>query len=90
MHPSSLFSVNLDQMFGSSLLVNLVCIISSCMCGSHFQKIMCKNQTTIEHSWHLKNSFSYFGSLVSIMHIKCCYTFMKSAMEVKICELLIH
>ena len=31
MHPSSLFSVNLDQMFGSSLLVNLVCIISLCV-----------------------------------------------------------
>ena len=31
MDPSSLFSVNLDQMFGSSLLVNLVCIISSCV-----------------------------------------------------------
>ena len=58
------------------------------MCGSHFQKIMCKNQTTIEHSWHLKNSFSYFGSLVSVMHIKCCYACMKSAIEVKICELI--
>ena len=31
MHLSSPFSVNLDQMFGSSLLANLVCIISSCV-----------------------------------------------------------
>ena len=30
---------------------------------------------------------SYFGSLVNVMHIKCCYASMKSAMEVKICEL---
>ena len=61
------------------------------MCGSHFQKIMCKNQTTIEHSWYLKkNSFSCFGSLVSVIHIKCCYASMKSAIEVKICELIVH
>ena len=42
MHPSSLFSVNLDQMFDSSLLANLVYIISTWVVlfllrGSHFQ-----------------------------------------------------
>ena len=33
---------------------------------------------------------SYFGSLVSVMHIKCWYASMKSDMEVKICELRVH
>ena len=32
----------------------------------------------------------YLGSLVNVMHIKCCYACMKSAMEVKICELIVH
>ena len=31
MHPSSPFSVTLDQMFGSTHLAHLVCIISSCV-----------------------------------------------------------
>ena len=35
----------------------------------------------------LKDSFSYFGSLVNVIHIKCCYA---CAMEVKICELIVH
>ena len=38
----------------------------------------------------LKDSFSYFGSLVNVIHIKFCYACMKSAMEVKICELIVH
>ena len=38
----------------------------------------------------LKDSFSYFGSLVNVIHIKCCYACMKIAMEVKICELIVH
>ena len=38
----------------------------------------------------LKDLFSYFGSLVNVMHIKCCYSSMKSAMEVKIRELIVH
>ena len=38
----------------------------------------------------LKDSFSYFGSLVNVIHIKCCYASMKSTMEVKIRELIVH
>ena len=38
----------------------------------------------------LKDLFSYFGSLVNVMHIKCCYSSVNSAMEVKICELIVH
>ena len=38
----------------------------------------------------LKDSFSYFGSLVNVIHIKCFYASMKSAMGVKIYELIVH
>ena len=38
----------------------------------------------------LKDSFSYFRSLVNIIHIRCCYSSMKCAMGVKICELIVH
>ena len=85
MHPSSLFSVNLDQMFGSSLLVNLVCIISSCVVAT--SRRLC---VRIKLQLSIHGSFSYFGSLVNVIHIKCCYACMKSAIEVKICELIVH
>ena len=39
----------------------------------------------------LKDSFSYFGSLVNIIHIKCCYAFMKIAIYgSEVCELIAH
>ena len=38
----------------------------------------------------LKDSFSYFGSLVNVIHIKYCYASMKSTMGVKIRELIVH
>ena len=56
------------------------------MCGTQFQKIMCKNWTTHDFVEH----WSYFGSLVTVMHIKCCYASMKSDMEVKICEVIVY
>ena len=54
------------------------------MCGSHFQKIIKPLMIT------LSIEGSYFGSLVNVIHIKCCYASLKIAMEVKICELIVH
>ena len=91
MYPSSLFSVNLHHMFGSSLLVNLVCIISSCVVATSKRLCVRIKLQMISLSIHaLKDSFSYFGSLVNVIHIKCCYASMKSTMEVKIRELIVH
>ena len=89
MHPSSPFSVNLDQMFGSSLLANLVCIISSCVVATSKRLCVRIKLQMISLSIHCIEG-SYLGSLVNVMHIKCCYTSMKSAMEVKVCELIVH
>ena len=86
MHPSSLFSVNLDKMFGSSLLENFMCIISSCVVATSKRLCVKIKLQMISLSIHC----SYFGSLVNIMHIKCCCTSMKSAMEVNICELIVY
>ena len=88
MHPSSPFSVTLDQMFGSTHLAHLVWIISSCEVAT--SKSLCAriNMQLISLSIHGIESF--FGSLVNVIHIKCCYACMKSAMEVKICELIVH
>ena len=87
MRPSSLFSVNLDQMFGSSLLVNLVCINSSCVVAT--SKRLCVRLISL--SIHGTEGFiQLFWVLVNVIHIKCCYACMKSAMEVKICELIVH
>ena len=89
MHPSSLFSVNIDQMFGSSLPENFMCIISSCVLATSKRLCVRIKLQMISLSIHCIES-SYFGSLVNIMHIKCCYTSMKSAMEVNICELIVY
>ena len=89
MHSNSLFSVNLDQMFSSSLLANLVCIISSCVVAT--SKRLCvriKLRMILLSIQCIEGS--YFGSLVNVMHIKCCYTSMKSAMEVNVCELIVR
>ena len=84
MHPTSPFSVTLDQMFGSTHLAHLVCIISSCEVAT--SKRLCVRIISLS----IHGIESYFGSLVNVIHIKCCYACMKSAMEVKICELIVH
>ena len=81
--------MNLGQMFGSSLLVNLVCIISSCVVATS-KRLCVRIKLQLISFMALKDSFSYFGSLVKVIHIQCCYASMKSAMEVKICELIVH
>ena len=89
MHSNSLFTVNLDQMFSSSLLANLVCIISSCEVATSKRLCVKIKLQMISLSIHCIEG-SYFGSVVNIMHIKCCCTSMKSAMEVNICELIVY
>ena len=87
MHPSSLISVNLYQLFSSSLLANLCAsLVHDCVVAKLCVRIKLQ---MISLSIHCIEG-SYFGSLVNIMHIKCCYTSMKSAMEVKICELIVY
>ena len=78
MHPSSLFSVNLDQIFGSSLLANLVCIISSCVVANSKRLCVRIKLRMISLSSHCIEG-SYFWTLVNVMRIKCCYASMKSA-----------
>ena len=68
---------------------NLVCIISSCVVASSKRLCIVIKLKMILLSIHCIEG-SYFGSLVNVMHIKCCYASMKSAMEVKICELRVH
>ena len=78
MYSNSLFSVNLDQMFSSSLLANLVCIISSCVVATSKRLCVRIKLQMILLSIHCIEG-SYFGTLVNVMHIKCCYASMKSA-----------
>ena len=75
MHPSSLFSVNLDQILGSSLLENFVCIISSCVVATSKRLCVRIKLQMISLSIHCIEG-SYFGLLVNIMllHIyEKCY-----------------
>ena len=76
-------------MFGSSLLANLACIISSCVVATYKRLCVRIKLQLISLSIHGIEGFS-FGSLVNVLHIKCFYASMKSAMEVKICELIVY
>ena len=76
-------------MFGSSFLANLVCIISSCVVATSKRLCVRIKLQMILLSIHCIEG-RYFGSLVNVMDIKCCYATLKIAMEVKICELIVH